>query len=193
VPGIRPAGVRGGGVIDFYQVLGVDPDASVEEVRRAYRRLAREHHPDVNPDPEAPHRFRRITEAYQVLSDEQARATYRPPDDGVADPPEPPVRQPEPHVRQPEPGPLAHQPAVNGLAGMSLPVSVAAVCLPGPFLCFGYPGLVGALMGHVARRRIRRSGEAGAGLATVGIVVGWAVTVVTVAATAAGIIVSQAS
>jgi len=62
---------------DYYAILGVEPDASPEEIRRAYRRLARQYHPDVNNgDPEAEERFKAISQAYQVLSDPQRRAAY---------------------------------------------------------------------------------------------------------------------
>lgn len=61
---------------DLYAVLGVSSDASVDEIRRAYRRLAREYHPDVNGDPEAEHRFKEISAAYQTLSDPAKRQQY---------------------------------------------------------------------------------------------------------------------
>jgi molecular chaperone DnaJ len=61
---------------DLYAVLGVGRDASADEVKRAYRRLARELHPDVNPDPETQDRFKEITAAYEVLSDPAKRERY---------------------------------------------------------------------------------------------------------------------
>lgn len=62
--------------VDYYQVLGVSRDASAEELQRAYRKLARRNHPDVNKDPAAEDRFKEINEAYHVLSDPKLRERY---------------------------------------------------------------------------------------------------------------------
>ena len=61
---------------DYYGVLGVSRDADADEIKKAYRRLARELHPDVNPDPETQERFKEITQAYEVLSDPDKRQMY---------------------------------------------------------------------------------------------------------------------
>ena len=58
---------------DYYGTLGVARDASTDEIKRAYRKLARQYHPDVNPDPGAHERFKEISKAYEVLSDDQKR------------------------------------------------------------------------------------------------------------------------
>ena len=61
---------------DHYAILGVSRTASELEVRAAYRKLAREHHPDANPDPEAEARMRRINQAWETLRDTERRSTY---------------------------------------------------------------------------------------------------------------------
>jgi molecular chaperone DnaJ len=61
---------------DYYEVLGVSRDASETEIKKAFRRLARELHPDVNEEPDAEDRFKEAAEAYEVLSDAERRRTY---------------------------------------------------------------------------------------------------------------------
>jgi DnaJ-class molecular chaperone len=62
---------------DYYKILGLNKNASAEEVKKAFRTLARKHHPDVNPhDKAATERFKNINEAYQVLNDPEKRAKY---------------------------------------------------------------------------------------------------------------------
>jgi molecular chaperone DnaJ len=61
---------------DYYEVLGVQRGASGAQIKRAFRALARELHPDVSSEPEAERRFREVAEAYEILSDPERRATY---------------------------------------------------------------------------------------------------------------------
>jgi hypothetical protein len=68
--------VRGALTADLYRVLQVEPNADLEAIHAAYRRLARLYHPDLNPSPEAADRMRAINAAYRVLSDPRQRAAY---------------------------------------------------------------------------------------------------------------------
>ncbi len=64
-------------VIDYYSILGVDRSSSADDIKKAYRKLARKYHPDVNPnDPEAHSKFQQINEANEVLSDPEKRKKY---------------------------------------------------------------------------------------------------------------------
>lgn len=63
--------------IDYYKILGLDKNASADDIKKAYRKLARQHHPDLNPnDAEAVKKFQQINEAHEVLSDPEKRKKY---------------------------------------------------------------------------------------------------------------------
>ena len=61
---------------DFYKILGVDRDASPDQIKKAYRKLAKKFHPDTSEEPDAENRFKEIAEAYSVLSDPQKKTAY---------------------------------------------------------------------------------------------------------------------
>lgn len=61
---------------DYYDVLGVSRDASDAEIKKAYRKLSKKYHPDINKEPDADAKFKEVTEAYEMLSDAQKRAAY---------------------------------------------------------------------------------------------------------------------
>src|SRR6202047_2308599 len=61
---------------DYYKVLGVERAAGADQIKTAYRRLARKYHPDVSKEPNAEARFKEVQEAYEVLKDPEKRAAY---------------------------------------------------------------------------------------------------------------------
>ena len=61
---------------DYYDVLGVSRDASDAEIKKAYRKLSKQYHPDINKEADAADKFKEITEAYEVLSDADKRSMY---------------------------------------------------------------------------------------------------------------------
>ena len=90
----------------MYRLLRVSPDATAQQIRRAYRRLAHDMHPDTNPeDPEAARRFQEITEAFELLSNPESRARYD-------------RERPQPvSAKRPADGAVAARPGAPRLAG----------------------------------------------------------------------------
>jgi molecular chaperone DnaJ len=61
---------------DYYEILGIPRDASKEDIKNSFRKLARQYHPDVSQEPDAVERFKEINEAYGILSEDEKRAAY---------------------------------------------------------------------------------------------------------------------
>ena len=104
---------------DYYGILGIRRDATPDEIKRAYRKLAREYHPDVNPDPAAQERFKEINAAYEVLSDPAKREIV----DLGGDPLAPAGGMPGPGA-VPAPRQVWHSTAVSTVIGASTPNAV---------------------------------------------------------------------
>lgn len=99
---------------DLYRVLGVRRGATADEIRRAYRRLARQHHPDLTSEPDGPQQFAAVSRAYEILRDPVQRARY---DHVVAPPPTPRLRD-RPR-RRPQAVPITDQIPRRGVLELS--------------------------------------------------------------------------
>lgn len=105
-------------------MLGVPRDATPEQVRGAYRRLVRQHHPDVNASPDAGERFRAVDAAYRQLAGEQASPAFEAPQPEQPGPP----GEGTPPGRAPPGGPSL----------VAVFIGVAGICLSGPLLLSGF-------------------------------------------------------
>ena len=61
---------------DYYEILGLSKNASIDEIKKSYRSLAKKYHPDINKSPDAEAKFKEVNEAYEVLSDNEKKARY---------------------------------------------------------------------------------------------------------------------
>src|SRR5699024_12415472 len=61
---------------DYYEVIGLEKGASDDEIKKAYRKLSKKYHPDINKEADAEEKFKEVSEAYEVLSDPQKKAAY---------------------------------------------------------------------------------------------------------------------
>ena len=120
--------MTGVGGVDYYAVLSVPRDASAPDIRRAYRRVARRHHPDLNPDPRGPERFAAAARAYEVLSDPHARARY----DERFEPRSVPIRRSRARARSPSPRPSS--PTIGRRGVLELTASEAAAVARRPLV-----------------------------------------------------------
>src|SRR3989304_5396118 len=99
---------------EYYEALGVPRNASAEAIKKAFRRLAMQYHPDRNKEDGAEAKFKEIGEAYEVLSDGEKRAAYDRFGHAAGGPPGPPPRRPPPPPPHPPPPPPPPPPAGGG-------------------------------------------------------------------------------
>ena len=124
---------------DYYQVLGVERSAGADTIKKAFRRLARKHHPDINPAPDAAARMQELNEAYEVLRDDERRAAYD-------------------HVGQGVQGGQPFQPPPGWNSGFEFSGAPGDSSTDGDHSAF-----FEALFGAAQRRAARHAGDNGAG------------------------------